>query len=103
MRRNRLTVHGNHTANVDAFPNLPLQSSANARLIEDADPRPQCLVLLQCVPVVVEPDEKMQMGVPGSLEFENPVIVLEAVTFHELEPTFQPAVEHERRHVTHLL
>lgn len=62
MRRNRLTVHGNHTANVDAFPNLPLQSSANARLIEDADPRPQCLVLLQCVPVVVEPDEKMQMG-----------------------------------------
>ena len=42
-------------------------------------------------------------GVAGSLKLQNPVIVKHAVPFHELEPTFEPAVEHRRRHVTHLL
>ena len=104
MRRNRLPVNGNHATHVDGFPDLTLQSRANAdTFIEHVHPRAQSMVLLQRVPVTVEPDENVKMGVPRRLKLQYPVIVSKAMPFHVTQPRLEPTVEHRRRHIRHLL
>ena len=68
MRRNPLTVHDKLAADIDILPNLALKPSADARFVENADPRTKRLERLQWLRLMVEPDENMKMGVAGSLE-----------------------------------
>lgn len=63
MRRNRLTVHNQLASHVDILPNLALKTSAHVGFVQNPDPRAESLELLQRVPIMIEPDQKMQMGV----------------------------------------
>ena len=71
----RLAIHGNLAADIDALPNLALQTSAHAGFVQDTDPRAQCLELLQRVPITVEPRQDVQMGIPTGLKLQYPVIM----------------------------
>ena len=57
MGRNRLPVHDKLAADIDILPNLALKPSADARFVENADPRTKRLERLQWLRLMVEPDQ----------------------------------------------
>ena len=59
MGRNRLPVHGNFGSHVDRLPNLALKTSADARFVENTDPRTKRLERLQWLRLMVKPNEDM--------------------------------------------